>query len=1098
MKLRELFEAYGAIQDLKERVEFACQFPALLSSRLLPGLKADLDQEQDQSVTGKDRKQRLIELDSLRAFIAEDATRYRAGVGPVEVQAKRVADGQISLAAAMAAMRVPEFAMHLAPLYVHVLIFHAENLATGGDAAKAVLWARLLAEACLAANPAGDVNHELEVAGIGWIQIAGVGLAEMPDGEMLQHASRLGRELIERLAAPAELHRQAEVFHALGSLYSDPISSSSGAGTNEVENRVWLRRLETDKGSALAHEHRRQFPIPDRKEMLATAAGYFERALPHREGPPRGETLKALAQTLVFLARCTNTPVDAHRVKALCMEALDLLPPDNRHHQPVLVILSSLGASDELHGGADSIRSQASATAPADTPHTTDTPDRVLQRAQPLAGTNPAEALAMLDNAADLFKARASEGQRSRRLRFMIQLIPEAYLISSEFAADTSIAGAINTVAQKAEAENWSTDRQAAALIALATRTAKTNEELLGLRLVLAATEMSPTIARYRAPISFLLANLMVGVAVNAFESGNLVVAVQHYAQALIPNIRLGMPARTIELLDLIADLAASPKPEMAWEVVKALAPVALEIERELGAPGAEALQAVYRNACAGLGETMNRSVMSMLLQLAKGMRYSTMLREGVGFDWRTDETAVSLHRDIRALQEQLPTPDQHKVFDEVALVSAVASISAAAGDSPRERLENARHKFHRHVTARMTAATPHGAMLQPEALQQMLGPRTALLDYFFARTGEQDWAVYILVYTDRSVVPFCNVLPRDDQVMIAGSEGSTAVLDPIGWRTYRLRAALQLDPGAAPMGPEAQQALNEDFQLLVGTRTWEYLETLRAAGKDHLCIRPYGALRYYPLHLLGTQGTDLAQNWIVTSIPSLESLMPRQSAPRQRRGRALGLTYRGGKPFNYPQLLNAQSEVESVAKVMNTTPLLDAEVTEDRLLDALKTASRVHICAHGANDANSPLFHHLVVTPSATSDGRICAYEILGHDLRGLEVLSLGSCDSALGRFDAGDNLSGLPAALLAAGTSSIVASLWEMLDDAAAAFFVRFYQRLEGGASRLDAFRDAQLAARAAYPQARDWAGFCFLGSWNESDSHSDPTANQYMKLE
>jgi CHAT domain-containing protein len=140
-----------------------------------------------------------------------------------------------------------------------------------------------------------------------------------------------------------------------------------------------------------------------------------------------------------------------------------------------------------------------------------------------------------------------------------------------------------------------------------------------------------------------------------------------------------------------------------------------------------------------------------------------------------------------------------------------------------------------------------------------------------------------------------------------------------------------------------------------------------------------------------------------------------------------------------------------------------------------------VHLCAHGANTPGSPLFHHLLVTPGTEGGGRICAYELLGQDLRGLDVLSLGSCDSALGRFDAGDNLSGLPAAFLAAGASTLVAALWELLDEAATRFFVGFHRALKAGTPRLDAFRTAQLDVRAAFPQARDWAAFCYLGDWD-----------------
>ncbi len=96
------------------------------------------------------------------------------------------------------------------------------------------------------------------------------------------------------------------------------------------------------------------------------------------------------------------------------------------------------------------------------------------------------------------------------------------------------------------------------------------------------------------------------------------------------------------------------------------------------------------------------------------------------------------------------------------------------------------------------------------------------------------------------------------------------------------------------------------------------------------------------------------------------------------------------------------------------------------------------------------------------------------------------------------GDNLNGLPAALLTAGVSSIVASLWELSDDAAATSFPRLYSELARDVSRLEAFRQAQLAVRKAFPQPRDWAAFCYIGSWSDPDPAVLAGESAYIKLE
>ncbi len=146
-------------------------------------------------------------------------------------------------------------------------------------------------------------------------------------------------------------------------------------------------------------------------------------------------------------------------------------------------------------------------------------------------------------------------------------------------------------------------------------------------------------------------------------------------------------------------------------------------------------------------------------------------------------------------------------------------------------------------------------------------------------------------------------------------------------------RQSLQLDPpGVELLHPDATQALAEDFELLLGTPTWKYLETLREAGKTHLCIRPYGALRYYPLHLLGPGDQDVAENWTVTSIPSLECLLRRTPARRATSVQALGLSYKDGVPFPLAELPGAYREVQAIAAASNTNPQLDGAVTEGKV----------------------------------------------------------------------------------------------------------------------------------------------------------------------
>jgi CHAT domain-containing protein len=168
------------------------------------------------------------------------------------------------------------------------------------------------------------------------------------------------------------------------------------------------------------------------------------------------------------------------------------------------------------------------------------------------------------------------------------------------------------------------------------------------------------------------------------------------------------------------------------------------------------------------------------------------------------------------------------------------------------------------------------------------------------------------------------------------------------------------------------------------------------------------------------------------------------------------------------------------VAEVFGIKPVPEEEATEKKIYEALQTSRYVHLSTHGRHNVEAPAFQCLYLTPDDESDGRIYAHELLSLDLRGLEVLTLSACETALGRFDIGDNLRGLPASFLLAGVSTLVGTLWPVETNASECFFSAFYRELKGGVTRLDAFATAQKETRIAFPKYRDWGPFYLVGDW------------------
>ena len=289
----------------------------------------------------------------------------------------------------------------------------------------------------------------------------------------------------------------------------------------------------------------------------------------------------------------------------------------------------------------------------------------------------------------------------------------------------------------------------------------------------------------------------------------------------------------------------------------------------------------------------------------------------------------------------------------------------------------------------------------------------------------------------------------------------------------------------------DAEAQLERDLQDFLGDMV-DVLGTLRAQGKDHLCIVPHGPLHYYPLHVLGPVGRALADEWIVTYLPGLHSLRHARviaGHPRRtERFTALGLGFANGQPHGLMPLPSSIEEVEAVARVFGVQPLREEVATETAFLDALGRYRYVHVSTHGSHNPDAPSFQVIYLAPAPGSDGRLNVHELTNVDMRGLEILSLSACETALGRFDAADNLRGLPARCFLAGAQTIISTLWEANADASKLFFTTFYECLHKGESKLDAFARAQRHTRKAYPKYADWSAFCFMGDWRHAGEEGE----------
>jgi CHAT domain-containing protein len=147
----------------------------------------------------------------------------------------------------------------------------------------------------------------------------------------------------------------------------------------------------------------------------------------------------------------------------------------------------------------------------------------------------------------------------------------------------------------------------------------------------------------------------------------------------------------------------------------------------------------------------------------------------------------------------------------------------------------------------------------------------------------------------------------------------------------------------------------------------------------------------------------------------------------------------------------------------------------------------------------------------AAPDRGIVTAEALISLRLDGLELAVLSACETGLGEVAGGEGVFGLQRAFHVAGAKNVVASLWQVDDEATAALMALFYHHLwQEKRAPLEALRQAQLtlyhhperipqlarargpdfekaarlpvasgAASARRSPARLWAGFVFSGS-------------------
>jgi CHAT domain-containing protein len=88
--------------------------------------------------------------------------------------------------------------------------------------------------------------------------------------------------------------------------------------------------------------------------------------------------------------------------------------------------------------------------------------------------------------------------------------------------------------------------------------------------------------------------------------------------------------------------------------------------------------------------------------------------------------------------------------------------------------------------------------------------------------------------------------------------------------------------------------------------------------------------------------------------------------------------------------------------------------------------------------------------------------------------LVFLSACETGLNSLAGGQDIMGLQRGFFYSGSTAVIASLWEVSDEATAQLVRAFYGAWLGGAAPEQALRTAQIATRVKFAHPNLWAAF------------------------
>jgi CHAT domain-containing protein len=320
------------------------------------------------------------------------------------------------------------------------------------------------------------------------------------------------------------------------------------------------------------------------------------------------------------------------------------------------------------------------------------------------------------------------------------------------------------------------------------------------------------------------------------------------------------------------------------------------------------------------------------------------------------------------------------------------------------------------------------------EEVQSLLNNETAYLSY-----GVRKNSLFIFLISKEDNV-FKEVVLRDDAQKVLSSEVNN----------FR-NAIINLEDSES-ITSLSNQLIDQIFSPIIN-----HLD-----GIKHLIISPDGPLHLLSFEALVIQDQYLIEKFSTKYLPSF-SIYTSIKYPKVKEFEYELLAIAGsgfesgdknvihGSQKSYATLPFSLAEVDSIHNYFEISTILkNEEVTEYAFKNLnLSDYRYIHLATHGELDEFFPNQSGLILSNKRNSesifgeDGFLTAREIAQLDLSA-DLITLSACNTGAGKVITGEGVMGLQRAVLAAGASSVIVSLWNIYDRSTPIFMNKFYRQM------------------------------------------------------